>query len=78
MGELPPHGKLNLVSDIQPNAELGSTLRDRIAAVLYEQSIRRARMSWQWKDVTHPEVRKRWLEDADAVIAVLIPEADDE
>lgn len=50
---------------------MSDSLRDRIAAVLYEQSIRRARMSWQWKDATHPEVRKRWLEDADAVIAEL-------
>ena len=47
------------------------TLRDRIAAVLYDRALSRARMSWQWADLKSEEARSRWLADADAVIAEL-------
>ena len=46
-------------------------LRDRIAAVLYDRALSRARMSWQWADLKSEEARSRWLADADAVIAEL-------
>ena len=46
-------------------------LRDRIAAVLYDRALSRARMSWQWADLKSGEARSRWLADADAVIEAL-------
>lgn len=46
-------------------------LRARIAAVLYERSVRRAGLDLRWATLTQDVVKQFWLDDADAVIAAV-------
>lgn len=57
-------GNLPLPGDVE------SSLRDRIAAVLYERTMSRLAWHRSWADL-HPDVQGVWLDDADAVLAAL-------
>ena len=50
---------------------MSDDLRTRIAAVLYERSVRRAGLDFKWATLTQDVVKQSWLDDADAVIREL-------